>query len=72
MTRTSPHRTPLPRAHVILRRHRLAPAPEPSLAARLPALAAQLRGAVAVAVGLWPLTAVVVLAAALVVTVGSS
>ncbi len=72
MTPSSPHRSPLPRARLVARRHRLAPVPEPAIDLHLPAIGANLRGALALAIGLWPLTAVLVLAAALVATVGSS
>ncbi len=70
MSPSSHPRHTLPTARLIERRHRLADLPPPRLGLRLAPLAAAGRALAAGAIGLWPVTAVVALAAALVATAG--
>jgi hypothetical protein len=64
---------PLPAARLIERRHRLAGLPRKrlDLQAQLAPVAASGRAFAAIALGLWPLTAVLVLAVALVAAAGT-
>lgn len=64
-------RSPLPIARLVERRHRLADLPPPPLGPRLTVVTATGRAIVAGMIGLWPITAVVALAAALVVSAGA-
>jgi hypothetical protein len=70
MSAPTSSRAPLPPARLVERRHRLAALPAPPLRIDLAPLAAPARALVAVAVGLWPLTAVATLALALVIRAG--
>lgn len=64
--RRHPPTASLPTARLIERRHRLAALPAPPLRLDLGPVAAATRGLAVVLIGLWPITAVVAIAAALV------
>lgn len=68
-----PRRTPspLPTARLVERRHRLADLPPPPLAPRLAVVTDAGRALLVGVIALWPVTAVVALAAALVVSAGA-
>ena len=63
--------SPLPTARLVERRHRLADLPAPPLDLHLDRVAALGRSVVVGMIALWPITAVVALAAALVVSAGA-
>lgn len=70
MPPTSPTRAPLPTVRLVERRHRLAPLPGVPLRLPVAQLAGASRALAAGLIGLWPVTAVVAIAAALVATAG--